>query len=539
MKKSIYSIIILLILLCCSLTAYAKDNELKLAEKEGFTLPSFNNLSDCISRQQLCELIMILYDKLGGEESMREIENVFSDTDNIDILRAYSLGIVSGISETEFAPENKASREQLCVMLVKTISKAIPESDITIHGVYHFNDESYIDYWAKDYVNYAYHHGIMQGVSDYTIDPLRNITCAEAQLLMYRTYKNADMLKITPPTNRKHEWLIEPRYEHSERQILFSGGLAAVKNNGKFGYIDKNGRTVIDFGFDIAHPFADGYARVKKAGKYAFIDKKGTFITEFEYDDAGDFSLGLAWVKKNGKYGFIDTRGEIKIPIAFDYAGNFSQGLAAVATGSKYGYIDAAGNFVIPATFDYAADFSEDLAQVDVGVKSGFINKQGQIVIPCIYDDAENFSCGKAVVCEKGRYATIDKHGNIDIPFGWYSIMFGYRENLLRVRGGGMWESSMGYVTSTGEETIIQIPFSFNDASEFSEGVAWVRNNTNYKLLRSYIDKNGNILLPDRASFKDFSEYDDIFNHLHSFSEGVAAIETLEGKVGFIKNPLL
>ena len=537
MKKNIF--IMILLLLCCSFSCYAEDTELQLAQTEGFSLGSVDNLSEDISRQQLCELIMLLYDKLGTAQEIPQIECSFTDTDNEDIKRAYSLGIVSGVSETEFAPKNNASREQLCVMLVKAISKAIPESDITIHGVYHFNDESYIDYWAKDYVNYAYHHGIMQGVSDYTIDPLRNITCAETIRLVYRTYKNADSLKVAPPDSEIHEWLIEPKYEHSERQISFSGGLAAVKYKDKFGYIDKNGKTVIGFEFDTAHPFADGYARVKKDDKYAFIDKSGTLITDFEYEDAGDFSLGLAWVKKDDKFGFINSNGDICIPLRYDYAGNFSQGFAAVSIGSKYGYIDNTGNMIIPATFDYAADFSEDLAQVDIGFKSGFINKNGEIVIPCIYDDAENFACSKAVVYNQGKYGTIDKNGNTSIPFGWYSIIFGYSENLLRVRGGGMWESSMGYINNPTEASSIQIPFSFNDASEFSEGIAWVRNNTNYKLLRTYIDKNGNILLPKRASLKEFSEYDDIFNNLHSFSEGVAAVETIDGKVGFIKNPLL
>ena len=53
--------------------------------------------------------------------------------------------------------------------------------------------------------------------------------------------------------------------------------------------------------------FYDGLSCVKQNGKYGFIDKKGKVVVPFQFDDtAYSFSDGLAYVKQDGKYGFID-----------------------------------------------------------------------------------------------------------------------------------------------------------------------------------------------------------------------------------------
>lgn len=54
---------------------------------------------------------------------------------------------------------------------------------------------------------------------------------------------------------------IAPQYEDAS---LFSDGLAAVKKDGKWGYIDTEGKTVIPFQYDLAYEFNEGYAIVGK-----------------------------------------------------------------------------------------------------------------------------------------------------------------------------------------------------------------------------------------------------------------------------------
>ena len=54
----------------------------------------------------------------------------------------------------------------------------------------------------------------------------------------------------------------------------FSDGLALVKENAKWGYIDMQGNKVIDLKFDIASSFTNGAAIVKLNDKFFLINKK-------------------------------------------------------------------------------------------------------------------------------------------------------------------------------------------------------------------------------------------------------------------------
>ncbi|EPZ6837230.1 WG repeat-containing protein, partial [Campylobacter coli] len=55
--------------------------------------------------------------------------------------------------------------------------------------------------------------------------------------------------------------------------------------NGKWGFIDKSGKIVIESKFDDAWYFREGLAAVELNGKYGFIDKSGKIIAKPEFDD--------------------------------------------------------------------------------------------------------------------------------------------------------------------------------------------------------------------------------------------------------------
>lgn len=55
---------------------------------------------------------------------------------------------------------------------------------------------------------------------------------------------------------------------------------------------------ISDFQYDNAYEYSDDLARVKKDGKYGFIDTKGETIIDFQYDGGASFHNNLAYVVK-------------------------------------------------------------------------------------------------------------------------------------------------------------------------------------------------------------------------------------------------
>ena len=87
-------------------------------------------------------------------------------------------------------------------------------------------------------------------------------------------------------------------------------GLASVKLNDKWGFIDKTGEEVIPIKYDVAWKFSESLARVKLNGKWGFINKTGEEVIPLKYDEVEDFSEGFAKVKLNGKVFYINQKGE-------------------------------------------------------------------------------------------------------------------------------------------------------------------------------------------------------------------------------------
>ena len=116
--------------------------------------------------------------------------------------------------------------------------------------------------------------------------------------------------------------------------------LAAIKRNGKWGFIDKTGKLVIPCVYDAVDEFHDGLARVNKDGKLGFIDKTGKEVIPFEYDYVCDFHEGLAGARKNGKYGFIDKTGKEVIPFEYNSVSAFHDGFVLGINDEESYYID-------------------------------------------------------------------------------------------------------------------------------------------------------------------------------------------------------
>ena len=179
--------------------------------------------------------------------------------------------------------------------------------------------------------------------------------------------------------NRKGGYVISPRFNRAQ---AFREGLAAVSLDGQlWGYVDRKGNTVIKPAFEKApwNWFSDGRALMKRQGRFGFIDTQGKVVIEPKYVGASPFREGLAHVRearedpKEG-YGFIDTKGKTVLEPACDWEDSaLHEGLLAVRIGddvrtARWGFMDRSGHMAIPAKFGWARGFSEGLAPIAVGL---------------------------------------------------------------------------------------------------------------------------------------------------------------------------
>ncbi|MDO4785711.1 MAG: WG repeat-containing protein [Fretibacterium sp.] len=249
----------------------------------------------------------------------------------------------------------------------------------------------------------------------------------------------------------------------------FHEGLAAVKSNDAWGYIDHLGRTVIPFVHRVpeAGSFSEGLAFV--GGR--FIDASGReAFDERTFQDAKPFSQGLAAVKSHGRWGYIDTAGKFVIPPSYEAAGPFSQGLAPVRKDGLWGYIDIGGRMKIPPQYLRAAPFHEGRAAVEMRGLSGYIDLSGRDLVKASFDEAGPFGNGLAPVRNASDYrgwGYVDSRGRLSIPHR-YNAAGPFREGLAPVATDARW----GYIDTLGR---LVLDAQFDEARPFHEGLAAVR----------------------------------------------------------------
>lgn len=159
------------------------------------------------------------------------------------------------------------------------------------------------------------------------------------------------------------------------------GALRTNPVDGKVGFVNASGTTVIPPRFEHACEFKEGYARVMTNGKWGFIDRSGKTVVPRQLNEACDFSEGVAAVKLQsffglGRWGYIDTGGVLKIKDEYDLAQPFSEGVAYVAKCDTAEFvkgaclIDRDGKRVanIPSSVCYVGKFCGGLAPASIAV---------------------------------------------------------------------------------------------------------------------------------------------------------------------------
>jgi len=142
--------------------------ELQKADEAGL-IPDILNGADLtrpITREEFAELAVKLYEKSTGKAALPVSPNPFPDTNNLEVLKAYQLGLTTGIPTEEgliFSPYALINREQCATMLYRTLKAIAPEDNYDIAGIKDFPDQKHISGWAVEGTKYLAKLGIIKG----------------------------------------------------------------------------------------------------------------------------------------------------------------------------------------------------------------------------------------------------------------------------------------------------------------------------------------------------------------------------------------
>lgn len=213
--------------------------------------------------------------------------------------------------------------------------------------------------------------------------------------------------------------VIEPQFDNA---MPFIGDRTWVSLNGKWGIIDRKGKFIITPTYkaikDIFDPFnvwvpeydyvtgllnqqknISNLAWIMADGKWGLINKSGKTLVPAIYTEVKDINEGYTWVKKDAFWGLIDSTGNYLIkpdernPLiyaantTFKVFSGFHNGLLRYQSRNLYGYMDKQLNVVIPAKYDKASDFKNGLACVYQDGYCGLIDVKGKTVIPINYKE--------------------------------------------------------------------------------------------------------------------------------------------------------
>lgn len=225
------------------------------------------------------------------------------------------------------------------------------------------------------------------------------------------------------------------------------GELEPRRKGNKFGFVDAAGRFSIPPDFDDALPFSDGLAAVAVGDKWGFIDTAGHIVIQPKFEDAFYFREGVGTVALDGGYALIDKRGSA-IATGLKWVENVSEGRVPVKRGGMTGYLDLQGKTVVPFAYENGFEFEEGLAQVSTGNKWGYINRGGHVVIPIEFDYAGAFGKGLAPA-RRGQDSGFINHSGEFV----FHLAFDYAPGLIYGDPSRFWtkDRRFGYVNSSGK----------------------------------------------------------------------------------------
>lgn len=160
-----------------------------------------------------------------------------------------------------------------------------------------------------------------------------------------------------------------------------------VKIDGRWGFVDINGKLRVANQYENIGPYNEGLAPIKILGRWGYIDKREDIVVQPAYDTVYQFKNGICRVVKKGKYGLINAKGKITLECIYDDLLRLKTGGFLTKKDDKYGLASDTGQLLMLPRFDQVIDLDNGFVIASRKGKYGLLSNNGVNIIPMIYDE--------------------------------------------------------------------------------------------------------------------------------------------------------
>ena len=222
-----------------------------------------------------------------------------------------------------------------------------------------------------------------------------------------------------------------------------------------YGFCDSTLKIIISLSAMFPQPFKNGYSEVENS---YFIDEFNNEITTEDYYRR----------QNHGLIYFCDTGYSEEDDAMFMF---------------NFGVKDSFGNIVLTGQYDGIENFNGDYARIYKEENIGLIDKNGKEFLPCLYNRVQDHNIIQSGL-EVEEYKMVSPLFKRGVSLKSFTV-----EIFTNERAYIQFGKKLGFINKKG---VIVIPCIYDEAVEFSEGIAGVELNDKY----GYIDTSGKEVVP-------------------------------------------
>ncbi|MBI4648890.1 MAG: WG repeat-containing protein, partial [Bacteroidia bacterium] len=218
--------------------------------------------------------------------------------------------------------------------------------------------------------------------------------------------------------------VIDPQYDKAYDFMQCSR--AIVFNNGKCGLIDKRGQHVISLQFDNIQVLNDHFISVKNS-HWGIANMQGKFILPCEYDALEAVNKNIIYFSGNNKCGFADSSGEIYSYIYKIKYSALKNNYVLITTKDKQGLLDRNGKIILFPEYDSIVFLSDYLIATFKDMLFGFHDLQNNTIASPKWHELKLLT----------KNSEFEQHENfIKVKEGNYYGLYDTKNNCMVIKPG-------------------------------------------------------------------------------------------------------